>query len=119
MLSTHPMEMSAFNQIVLSHMTLLVPDILAAIAIIEAAVAVITGVVVAVIIVHTIPGEAIPTTDATEAALGGDLAHVTHHNLGHPDDTTAGHDLAKDVDPILIARTGLDHQGEDTAIIPV
>ena len=85
MLLTYPMEMPAFDQIILLHVILLVPDIITVTAIIEAAVAVITRVVVAVIIVHTIPREVIPTTDTTEAAPGGDPVHVTCHNHGHPD----------------------------------
>ena len=109
------MEMPAFNWIILPHMILLVPDVITAVAITEAAVAAITGVVVAVIIVCTIPREAIPTTEATP---GGDLIHVTH-NPSHLDDTTTGHDLTKDINPTHVARAGPNHQEEDTDIIPV
>ena len=119
MLSTHAMEMPAFNWIVLPHVIFLVPDIIAAIAIIAAAVAVITEVVVAVIIVHTIPGEAVLVTNTTGATPGGDPIHMTCLNTGHPDDTTANHNLTKDVDPTLIARVGLYHREEDTAIVPI
>ena len=66
MLSTHPMEMPAFDQIVPPHMILLAPDIITAIAISKAAVAVITKVIVVVIVVHTIPGEAILMTNTVE-----------------------------------------------------
>ena len=90
-------------------MILLAPDIIAAISIIEAAVAVITRVVVAVIVVCTIPREAVPMTDAAEATPGRDLIHVTHHNFGHLNDTTTGHDLARDVNPTLVARAGFHH----------
>ena len=94
MFSAHPMEMPAFNQI-------------------EAAVAFITKLVVAVIIVHTIPREAVLVTDATEAASDGDLIHMTHHNPGHLEDTTTSHDLhmdlTKDVYPTHIAGAGPDH----------
>ena len=114
------MEMPAFNWIILPCMVLLVPDIITAVAIIEAAVAVITKVVVAVIVVHTVPGEAILVTDATEATSGGDPIHVTHHNPGHPDDTNANYDLTKDINPTLVvAEAGLNHQEENMAIIPV
>ena len=99
------MGMPAFDWIILFHVILLpVPDVIAAIAIIEAAVAVIIKVVVAVTIVYTIPGEAILMTDATEVTPDKDLIHGTHHNPGHLNNTTASHglhlDLAEDVDPI-------------------
>ena len=74
--------------------------------------------VVTVIEVHTIPREAIPMTDAAEAAPG-DLVHMTHHNPGHIDNTTTGHDLTKDVNPTHAAGADPDHQEQDTAIIPV
>ena len=79
------MEMPAFDQIVLLHMILLVPDVITATAITEAAVAVIIKVVVAVITVHTIPEEVILTANATEATPGGDPIHVTHHDHNHLD----------------------------------
>ena len=101
------MEMPAFDQIVLPHMILLVPDVITAIAIIEAAVAAITKVVVAVIIFHTIPGEAILATDTTEATQDGDPIHMTRHALGHLTDTTADPNLANDIDPTPTARAGL------------
>ena len=61
---THPMEMPAFNWIILPHVTLPVPDIIT----------VIIKVVVAVIIVYTIPREAILMTDATKATPERDLS---------------------------------------------
>ena len=118
------MEMPAFDQIILSHMILLlVPGIIAAIAIIKAAVAVTIKVVMAVTIAYTIPTEAILTTDATKSAPDKDLIPRTHHNTDCLDNTVAGHnlhlDIAKDVDPTHIARSGLHHPGEDTAIVPI
>ena len=107
------MEMSAFDQIVLLHVILLVPDV------IKAAVAVIIEVVVAVIIVHTIPKEAVLAADTIETALGGNPIHMTHHNHNHLDDTTTDHDLTEDVDPTPAARADLDHQEEGTAVIPI
>ena len=107
------MEMPAFNQITLLYVIILVPDVIAATAIIKAAVAVIIQVVVAAIIVHTIP-----LTDAAEAP-GWDLIHVTHHNHGHLDDTTASHNLAKDINLTHAAGVDLDHWVEDTVIIPI
>ena len=79
------MEMPAFDQIALLHVILLVPDIIAATAIVEAAVAVIIEAVVAAIIVHTVPEEAVLMADAAETAPGGGLVHVTHHNHDHLD----------------------------------
>ena len=101
------MEMPAFDQIILPCMILLVPDII--IAIIEAAVAAITEVVVAVIVVHTIPGEAVLMTDAAEAAPGRDPVCMTHHTLGHLTDTVTNFDLSNDVNPTLTARAGCGH----------
>ena len=103
------MEMPAFDWIILLHVILLVLDIITAIAIIKAAVAVITKVVVAVIIAHTVPGEAILVTDAAEATPGRDPIHMTHHTLGHLADTTANPNLVNNVDPTLTARAGLSH----------
>ena len=80
------MEMPAFNWIALPHVTILVPDVIATTAVIEAA--------VAVIIAHTIPEEAIPMANATEATSGGGPIPMTHHDHDHPDDATTDHDLA-------------------------
>ena len=113
------MEMPVFHQITLLHVVLLVPDVIAATAIIQAAVAVIIEVVVAVIIVHTVPKEAILVADAAEAAPGGGPVHVAHHNHDHLDDTTAGHNLTEDIDLTLAAGADLDHQEEGTAFTPV
>ena len=113
------MEMPAFNRIILLQMILLVPDVITATAIIEAAVTAITRVVVVVIIVCTVLREAVLMTDTTEAAPGRYPIHMTCHSPGHLDDTTAGHDLAKDVDPTHTAGADLNHQGEDTAITPI
>ena len=111
--------MPASGQIAPLHMIVLVPGIIAATAIIEVAVEVIIRVVVAAIIVHTAPGEAVLITDTAEAAPGEDLVHVTCHNHGHLDNTTAGHDPTKDVNLTHAARADLDHQEEDTAIVPI
>ena len=108
MLWTHPMEMPAFNQIVLSHMILLVSDIIKAVAIIKAAVAIITKVVVAVIIVHTIPGEAVPVTDATED-LSQSQSSWWHHHWSWSHKRCQSH----------AARADLDHHEEDTVVIPI
>ena len=121
------MEIPAFTQIALLHMILLVPDVIAATAITEAAVAVIIKAAVAAIIevavaaitVHTIPEEAILTADTTEATQGGDPFRMAHPNHNHLDDTTADHNLAEDVDPSPTAGADLDHQEEGTAIIPI
>ena len=113
------MEMPAFYQIILLCVIFLVPDIIAATPIIKAAVAVIIEVVVAAIVVHTIPREAVLMTDAAEAVPGGDPVHMTCHNHGHLEDTTVGHNLAKDVNLTHAARSDLDHREEDTAIIPI
>ena len=112
------MEMPAFHQIVLLHVILSVWHVITATAT-EAAVAVITEVVVAIIVVHAIPGEAILTTNATEAAAGGDPVHMTHHSPCDLDDTTISHDLTKDIDLTHTARADLSHWEEDTAIIPI
>ena len=113
------MEMPAFGQIVLLCVIFLVPDVIAAMTIIEAAVSVIIEVVVAAIVVHTISGEAILMIDAAEATPGEDLILMTHHNHSHLDDTTTSHDPTKDINPTLVARADLDHREEDTAVIPV
>ena len=100
-------------------MILLVPDVIAATAIIKAAVAVIIEAVVAVSIVHTIPEEAILAADTTEATPGGGPIHMTHHNHDHPDDTTTDHDLTEDIDPTPTAEANLNLQEEGTAIAPI
>ena len=100
-----------------------VADVITAVAIIKAAVAVIIEVVVAVTIAYTIPGEAILMTDAAEATPDEDLIQGTHHNPGHLDDITAGHnlhlDITKDINPAHVVGAGPDHPGENTAIIAV
>ena len=100
------MEMPAFDQIILPHVILLVPDIIAAIAIIEAAVALI---IVYTILGEAIPGEAILATDAAEATQDGDLVQMIHHSPSHLNDTTTGHnlhvDLTEDIDPTHISRS--------------
>ena len=110
--------MPAFDQIILSHVTLLVPaDIIAAIAIIEAAVAAITGVVVAVIVVHT--SWRSHSHDRCCRSCSRRSRYVTHHNHGHLKDTTAGHNLTKDADLTHTAGAGLDLHEEGTAVIPI
>ena len=102
------METSAFDWITLPHMIISVIDVIAATAVIKAAVAVIIKAAVAVIIAHTAPEEAIPMANAAEATPGRGPTPVTHHNHDHPDDTTASHDLAEDIDPT--AEANLDPQ---------
>ena len=111
------MGMPAFDQITLFHVILLVPDVIAATAIIEAAVVVTIEVAVAVIIVHTIPKGAVLMANTTEATPGGGPIPVTHHD--HPDNTTANHDLTEDIDLAPTAEANLDPQEEGTAIAPI
>ena len=112
-MSTHHIRRLAFDWIILLRVILPVSDIITATAIIEAVVAGITKVVVAVILVHNIPIETI-----AEAAPGGGLAHMTSDKHGHLDGTTISHDLTKDINLTHAARADLNHPEEDTVIIP-
>ena len=112
------MGMPVFDQITPLHATILVPDIIAATAIVEAAVAAIIEVAVAVITAHTIPEEAILMANAAEATPGGGPIPVTEaYDHDNPDDTTTDHDLAKGIDPA--AEASLNPQEDVTAIDPI
>ena len=81
------------------------PDVVAATAVTTAAVIVI------------IPKEATLAANAAGATPGGDLVPTTHHNSDHPDNTTADHDLAEDIDPT--AEASLDPQEDIIATNPI
>ena len=113
------METAPFDQIALLHMILLVPDVIAATAIIKAAVVVTIKVAVAVITVHTILKGAILTANAAEVTPGGGPIPVTHHDHDHLDDATTNHNLAEDIDIALAAEANLDPQEEGMANTPI